>query len=493
MLRQAGFSGTRVKALPLDPPVVCVLGVKHEDSKDQDRMPGLGHLGETKQTATSSHTGVTEGTRSAVPPQTGKPVGDDRKPPGAATAGPPGSRWLTLAVLCSTVLLINLDITVLNVALPTLVRDLGASSSQLQWVIDAYALVYGGLLLVSGSLADRAGRERLLVAGMLAFAAGSAWAAFSGSAGTLIAARAGMGIGAALMMPPSLSIITAIFADPGERQRAIGVWAGSSGVGFAVGPIISGLLLAHFWWGSVFLINVPIAMAGIVAAILLVPDSKNPAAPAPDLAGGFLSVCGLGLVVWSIIEAPIRGWSSALVAGTGAAGLTVLAGFLAWEHHSSHPTLNLAFFGRRSFSGAVSSLGLLMFALIGALFVLTQFLQFNLGYTPLQAGVRMLPIAAALAAVAPLSAVLVRLAGTKLVTAAGLALVAAGLWQISGASVTWTYADLLPGLILAGIGGALVMPTVSGSVMGSVPGGTPRSRPPPTAPSSRSAELWVWL
>jgi EmrB/QacA subfamily drug resistance transporter len=364
-----------------------------------------------------------------------------------------------------------LDNTVLNVALPTLVRDLRATSSQLQWVLDAYALVFGGLLLVSGSLADRVGRKRVLLAGMAAFAAGSACAAFSGSVGALIAARAGMGVGAALMMPPTLSIITTVFEDPGERQRAIGFWAGSSGVGFALGPIIGGFLLAHFWWGSIFLINVPIAVAGIVCAVPLVPDSKNPAAAPPDLAGGVLSVGGLCLLLWAIIAAPMHGWSSGLVMATGAAGLAVLAGFAAWEHHSRHPMLNLAFFRSRSFSGAVSSVGLLMFALVGALFVLTQFLQFNLAYTPLEAGVRMLPIAAALVVVAPLSSQLVRIVGAKLVTAGGLALVAAGLWQVAGASVQWTYTDLLPGLIMTGIGAALVMPTVSGAVMGSVPRG----------------------
>ena len=305
----------------------------------------------------------------------------------------------------------------------------------------------------------------------MAFAGGSAWAAFSGSVGVLIAARASMGIGAALMMPSTLSIITDMFRDAGQRQRAIGVWAGTSGVGFALGPIVGGLLLGHFWWGSVFLINVPIAAVGLLCAIPLVPDSKNPAALRPDLAGAVLSITGLGLVLWSIIEAPAHGWSSAVVIGAGLAGLAVLAGFAAWERATTHPMLNLQFFRRPSFSPAVSSNGLAMFGLAGALFVLTQFLQFNLGYSALQAGVRMLPIAAALAVIAPASSVLVRMVGTKLTTAAGLLLIAAGLWQVSHGSVTWTYTDMLPGLILTGIGAGLVMPAVSGSVMGSLPRG----------------------
>ena len=196
------------------------------------------------------------------------------------------------------------------------------------------------------------------------------WAAFSGSVGVLIAARASMGVGAALMMPSTLAIITDMFRDAGQRQRAIGFWAGTSGLGFALGPIVGGLLLAHFWWGSVFLINVPIASAGLLCALPLIPDSKNPAAQRPDLAGAVLSMAGLGLVLWSIIDAPVHGWSSALVIGTGIAGLAMLAGFAGWERASSHPMLNLAFFRRPRFSAAVASNGLAMFGLAGSLFVL---------------------------------------------------------------------------------------------------------------------------
>jgi EmrB/QacA subfamily drug resistance transporter len=380
-------------------------------------------------------------------------------------------RWLALAVLCVSLLIVNLDNTVLNVALPTLVRDLHATSSQLQWIVDSYALVFAGLLLVAGSLADRVGRKRTFLAGLVAFAGGSAWAAFSGSVAVLIAARASMGIGAALMMPSTLSIITDVFRDARERQRAIGFWAGTSGVGFALGPIIGGLLLARFWWGSVFLINVPIAAAGLACAIPLVPDSKNPAALRPDFTGAVLSIAGLALVLWSIIEAPVRGWTSPLVIAAGLGGLLVLAVFTAWERASSHPMLNLQFFRNRNFSGAISSVSLAMFALVGSLFLLTQLLQFELGYSALQAGVRMLPVAAALAVIAPLSAVVVRLAGTKLTVAVGLVLIAAGFWQISHASVTWTYASCLPGMIMIGIGAALVIPPATASVMGSLPRG----------------------
>ncbi len=384
---------------------------------------------------------------------------------------PGSSRWLALTVLCVSILIVNLDNTVLNVALPTLVRDLHATSHQLQWIVDAYALVYGGLVLAGGSLGDRFGRKRTFLLGLAGFAGGSAWAAFSGSVGMLIAARASMGIGAAVMMPSTLSIITDMFRDGAERQRAIGIWSGTTGVGFALGPIIGGLLLTHFWWGSVFLINVPIATVGLLCAVQLVPDSKNPAALRPDLTGALLSVAGLGLVLWAIIEAPVYGWSSAPVIGAGIAGLAVLAGFAAWERTTSHPMLNLRFFRQPSFSAPITSLGLAMFGLVGALFVLTQFLQFNLGYSPLQAGVRMLPTAVSMALIAPLSSIAVRWAGTKLTIGAGLLLVAAGLWQVSYATASWTFTSVLPGMILTGVGAALVIPAVSGSVMNSLPQG----------------------
>lgn len=381
------------------------------------------------------------------------------------------SRWLMLAVLCSSILIINLDTTVLNVALPTLVRQLHATSSQLQWVVDAYALVLGGLVLVAGSVADRVGRKWTFLAGLLLFAGGSSWAAFSGSVDVLIAARASMGVGAALLMPSTLSTITNVFRDPAERQSAIGIWAGTSGVGFALGPLVGGLLLAHFWWGSVFLINVPIALVAIAFAVPIIPNSKNLASLPPDLSGALFSIFGVGLILWAVIEAPVDGWSSAVVLATICSGVVVLVGFAWWEATTAHPLLNVAYFRQRGFSGAVSTVGLAMFGLVGALFMLTQYLQFNLGYSALQAGVRMLPIAAILAIVAPSSAVSNRVFGTKLTTAGGLLVIAVGLFVVSRGSIGWGYANLLPGMLLIGIGAALVLPSVSASVMNSVRSG----------------------
>jgi len=382
---------------------------------------------------------------------------------GPPEPGRPGRRWLAL-------LMVNLDNTVLNVALPTLVRDLNATTTQLQWIVDAYVLVFAGLLLAAGSVADRVGRKKVFCAGLLAFAAGSAWAAFSGSTGVLIAARASMGIGGAFMMPATLSLITSIFTDPAERQRAIGLWAGTSGLGVALGPIVGGALLARFWWGSVFLINVPVAVAGFCCAIPLIPESRDRAARRPDLAGAALSIAGLGLLLWSLIEAPVRGWTSPRVLAAGAGGLAVLGLFTVWESRTAHPMLNLAFFRNRAFTGAVCSVGMVTFGLYGTLFLLTQYLQSGLGYSALAAGTRVLPAAGMIAVIAPLAALALRVTTVRYTVAAGLACIAAGLWLLSGTTVASTYAGLVPGIMLLGAGAGLAMPAATESVMGSLPG-----------------------
>ena len=391
----------------------------------------------------------------------------------ASGHGHPGSaptrRWAALAVLCISLLIVTLDNTVLNVALPTLVEQLGATSSDLQWIVDAYVLAFAGLMLVSGSLADRVGRKRTYLAGLVLFAACSAWAAFSGSVGHLIAARASMGVGAALIMPSTLAIITNTFQDAAERSKAIGLWAATSGAGIALGPIVGGVLLDHFWWGSVFLINVPIALLGAVLAVPLVPDSRNPAADRPDVVGSVLSIAGLGMVLYAIIEAPVRGWFSAVVLATGIGGVAVLGAFAAWERASSHPMLRLEFFRNRRFSAPMATVGLLVFGLFGSLFVLTQFLQFQLGYSALQAGVRMLPAAGAIVVVAPVSARLVARLGTRWTIAGASVLAGAGFWQMSGATTSSTYASVAAGMTLVGIGAGLVIPAATASVMSSLP------------------------
>jgi len=377
-----------------------------------------------------------------------------------------------LVVVCVSALIINLDNTILNVALPTLVRKLHATSSELQWIVDSYAMVFAGLLLVGGSLADRFGRKRVFLIGLTVFAGGSVGAALSGSVDLLITWRAVMGAGAALTIPSSLSILNDVFRDTKGRARAIGVWGGTIGLGIAIGPIAGGLLLANFWWGSVFLVNVPITVAGFVGALVLVPDSKNPSAVSPDPAGAVLSVAGLGLLLWAIIEAPTQGWASGEVLGVGLASLVVLCTFVVWEARSHHPMLNLGFFSDRRFSIAAAAECLGTFGLLGALFLLTQFLQFDLGLTPLEAGVRILPLAGVLVMSAVLSPILARVAGIKVVVAAGMAAIAGGLWQISAvSSLATTYGNVLPGLLLVGLGAGMLLPTATNSVVGSVPQG----------------------
>jgi len=375
-----------------------------------------------------------------------------------------------LCVLCIAVLVINIDMTILNVALPTLVRKLHATSSGLQWIVDAYAVGFGGLLLVAGSLADRLGRKRLLLAGFCTFAAGSLGAALSGSVGVLIAWRAVMGVGAAMTLPAGLSTLDTVFPDPHERARAIGVWGATMGVGIALGPLVGGLLLSRFWWGSVFLVNVPLLIVGVVAAWRLVPESRNPAADRPDPAGALLSIVGTGLLLWAIIEAPGRGWTSPSVVLAGITALVTLAAFVGWEQRCDHPMLRLEFFRSRGFSAANAALLLGLFALAGSLFVITQVLQFDLGFAPLQAGVRILPMAALIAIAASLSALIIRVAGTKMTAAAGLAAIAGGLWWTAAAStVSATYPDILPGMLLAGFGAGLLLPTGANSVLGTIP------------------------
>jgi EmrB/QacA subfamily drug resistance transporter len=381
-------------------------------------------------------------------------------------------RLVALAVVCASALIINIDNTILNVALPTLVRDLNATSSQLQWIVDSYAMVFAGLLLVGGSLADRFGRQRFFLVGLSVFALGSVGAALSGSVDPLIACRAIMGAGAAFTIPASLSIINDLFRDPGERARAIGIWAGTVGLGIAIGPIAGGLLLSRFWWGSIFLVNVPIVAVAFIGALAFVPDSKNPNAMRPDPFGSVLSITGLGLLLWAIVEGPNQGWTSSAVVAVGLASFAVLGCFVAWEAHSDHPMLKLGFFRDRRFSIALAAECLGVFGLMGALFMQTQFLQFELGYSPLDAGLRILPIAGMLLVSAAVSRTLARLVGIKATVAAGLAVIAAGLWQASAVSIpSATYGDVVPGLLLIGLGAGLLLSTATNSVIGSVPQG----------------------
>jgi EmrB/QacA subfamily drug resistance transporter len=383
-------------------------------------------------------------------------------------------RWLTLLVLCISLIVIVLDNTILNVAIPTLAHPsaqggLGASGSQLQWIVDAYTLVFAGLLLTAGSLGDRFGRYRFLAVGLSIFGIGSLLSAFATSATVLIATRALMGIGGAFIMPSTLSIITNVFTDPRERGKAIGIWAGVSALGLGIGPISGGALLEHFWWGSIFIVNVPIVIAGLVLGYFLIPESSDPSHARFDPVGAVLSVLALGVLLRSVIEAPGSGWGAPeIVAGFVGGGLLLVA-FLLWELRSSHPMLDLHFFEDPRFSAASGAITLVFLALYGTLFLITQYLQSVLGYSTVKAGAVVMPSAFVIMVFAPLSNTWVQRVGNKVVVTAGLVTVSASLILFTTLGASSPALQVMAILALMGLGMANVMAPCTDSIMGSLP------------------------
>lgn len=377
-------------------------------------------------------------------------------------------RWWILAILCFGLLVIVLDNSILNVALPTIQKDLDASSSDLQWIVDSYTLVFAGLLLTAGSLGDRFGRRGALQVGFALFGIGSIASAMAMTSGQLISTRAFMGIGGALIMPATLSIITNVF-PPEERAKAIGVWAGVAGLGGALGPLTGGFLVEHFYWGSVFLVNIPIVIVGVLAGFFLIPTSKDPTAPRLDPIGAALSIVGLAVLLFAIIEAPGKGWGSAHTLVPGAIGIALLVAFAWWEKTTDHPMLDVSFFSKPRFSAAAGAITLVFFAMFGSLFLLTQYFQFVLGYSPLETGIRMLPFAAAMMVTAPLSARIADRVGTKITVAVGLGLVTVGLLSMTGLQADTPYIDIFWRLMLMSAGMGLTMAPATESVMGSLP------------------------
>ena len=368
-----------------------------------------------------------------------------------------------------SLLIISLDNTILNVALPALVNDLGATTSQLQWIVDGYTLIFAGLLLTAGSLGDRFGRRGALSIGLVVFGIGSFASALADSATMLIFTRAFMGIGAALIMPATLSLLTNIFTDPKERARAIGAWAAIAGAGAAFGPLIGGFLLEHFWWGSVFLINVPVVIVAIIAGRLLLPTSRDETASRLDPVGAALSVAGLIAVLWGVIEGPSRGWSDPMVLAAMIGGVATLVAFVQWELRCSHPMLDVRFFRNPRFTAANIAITLVFFAMFGASFLVTQYLQTVLGYSALEAGARMMPMALTMLVVAPMSPRIVERVGTKVVVGTGLLLAAAGIGTLSQIPVTDGYPVLVGGMMVMAVGMGLVMAPATESIMGSLP------------------------
>jgi EmrB/QacA subfamily drug resistance transporter len=377
-------------------------------------------------------------------------------------------RWATLGVMCLSLTLIGLDNTILNVAMPTLVRELNASGSQLQWIVDSYTLIFAGLLLTAGTLGDRFGRRRLLFLGMTVFGLASVWAAWAQGPNELIVARAVMGIGGAAIMPATLSILINVFTDPIERGRAIGIWAAVAGLGIIGGPTLGGWLLMHYWWGSVFLINVPVAALTVLLGSTLIPESRDPDAPRADLLGMVTSVVGLGALVWGFIQAPERGWDDPLIVGSLGVGVVALVLFVQWERHTPTPMLDMRFFGDVRFSVCSAVISLASFALVGGLFFLTQYLQFVLGYDALGTGVRLLPFTT-MAVGAPLGINLTQHYGPKFSIAAGLAVTSIGLSVMSTTSLGDGYPRVAGALGLIGFGIGMAMAPATDAVMASLP------------------------
>jgi DHA2 family multidrug resistance protein-like MFS transporter len=380
-------------------------------------------------------------------------------------------RWLILGVLVVSLLVVILDTTVLNVALRVIAdpeRGLGASQSELEWATNSYTLVFAGLLFTWGVLGDRLGRKKILLAGLLVFGIASAASAYAQTPGQLIAARAVMGIGGAAVLPATLAIISNVF-DPRERARAIGTWAGAVGLGVAVGPVLGGLLLEHFWWGSVFLINVPVVLIGLAAVLALVPDSRDPQPGRVDLAGVLLSIAGLGLLVYGIIDGGEHGFGRPLSWGSLAAGIALLVAFVLVERRVRYPSLDVTLFRNPRFSAAVGSIGLVFFAAMGTFFFMAFYLQLVRGWTPLQAGLLTTPFAVAQLVFAPRSAAMVQRYGPKAVCAVGLGLVALGLggfFLVDASSPAWLLGLLF---FIQGAGMANVMPPATESIMSSLP------------------------
>ena len=377
-------------------------------------------------------------------------------------------RWKALGVLASSLLVITMGNTILNVGLPTIREDLDASASQLQWIVDSYLLVFAGLLLAAGSLGDRFGRKRALMSGLVVFGIGSGLAAVATDATMLIASRAVMGLGAAGIMPTTLSVLTNIFPAE-ERPKAIAIWAAVTGIGVAIGPISGGFLMEHFAWGSIFLINLPVVAASLLGAHVLVPDSRDPASPRIDLAGTGLSIAGLSAVVWALIEAPERGWGSPAIVAAFAGGVAVLAAFVAWERHTDHPMLDVSVFRNLRFSAASLSITFVFFALMGVMFLLTAYLQSVLGYSALQAGVKMLPIAVGMVLASKVAVGLTRRLGTKVSVALGLVHVAGALGMVATFTTGTGGLQIVLALGLLGIGMGLAMSPATEAIMGSLP------------------------
>lgn len=379
------------------------------------------------------------------------------------------SRVAILVALCLAAFIISVDVTIVNVALPTLVRRLGATTTQLQWIVDAYSLVFAALVLAAGSLSDRLGRKGILLIGLAVFAVGSLAGAFSGSTAELIASRAFMGLGAALMFPSTLSLLVNVFTERGERAMAIGLWGATTGVGIATGPIVGGWLLERYWWGSIFAFMAVVAAGIAVLVAVSVPGSRDPSTPPIDWRGLLLSAAGMTVLIFGVIEAPDWGWTSAASLGTIVGGVVVLTLFVLIEQRTEHPMLDVALFRNPRFTAASGSVAISFFALSGFIFLVVQYFQFVKGYTPLGTGVRLLPVAGSVAVTSVAGTKLAVRVGNKVIVGAGLLLFATGLLWASTATGSTTYLVIVGQMLFLGSGMGLTSAPATEAIMGAVP------------------------
>lgn len=381
------------------------------------------------------------------------------------------SRLVALALLCLSVCLIVMDGTIVNITLPTLLRELGGGTTirQLQWIVDAYVLVFAGLLMAAGSLGDWFGRKRVLLLGLALFAGFSAGAGRAPDAPTLILWRALMGIGAAFIFPATLAIIVNLFPEPRARDRAIGAWAAMSGLGVAIGPAAGGFILEHAAWGWVFLINVPLCLIVAIGVIFRVPASRDPEARRVDVPGTILSLLAVGSLTYAIIEAPQVGWLHGQTLGVLAASAVLLLLFLKWEGRCRAPMLEPALFRHRSFAGGSYGIATAFFGLFGLVFLVTQYFQLVRGYGALEAGLRTMPFALFTGITAPLAPLLARRVGSRWVISAGLALMALSCALISLDDAQTRYVVIVLQMLPLGLGLGLVNATGTDTIMAGLP------------------------
>lgn len=377
-------------------------------------------------------------------------------------------RWKTLGVLCLSLAIVIIGNSSLNVAIPRLSRELDASTSQLQWVVAVYGLVFAGLLFTTGALGDRLGRKGILQLGLVIYLVGVVAAAASDAIWQLIACRAVMGVGAACIMPSTLSILVNVF-PPEERTKAIAVWASITGATGCVGPVVSGWLLGHFWYGSIFLVNVPVLLLALVAGRSLVPSSKDPDEAPLDPVGAILSIVGISTLVYALIQAPEIGWDAPATTAAFTIAALVLVGFVVWERQVAHPMLDMRLFKNPAYATGTSGMTLVFMSMFGFMFLMTQYLQFVLGYSPLSAALHFLPTAPIVVVLAPMTPRLSARIGANRVVALGMASVALGLVVFSRVPLRDGYGYVLVALVALSVGAALAMSPMTASIMSAVP------------------------